>query len=272
MNDEAIPSPAVDSARLEWPPGQNLIVVAGHAPFKESTVSVPEHPEDDDPWVLQPFQRGEPPLYIEHIRRGLALLAQDVGALLIFSGGYTRQEAGLRWSEADTYAAIARHFCWWAGDEAPEVQRQIESHIATEDASRDSFENLLFSICRFQQVTGHYPKGVTLVSWAFKRARFDLHRAAIRFPSARFRFIGFNDPLDREPAVKNEALTRQDFLDNRYGSSPKLARKRAARNPFHRKHGFHNCPGLGDFFHFINDPGNGRKDFPGRLPWADEPA
>lgn len=246
---------------------QNLIVVAGHAPFKESTAVVPEHPEKDDAWVLQPFQRGEPSLYIGHIRRGVALLADDANALLVFSGGYTRKEAGLRWSEADTYAAIAGHFHWWIADDDDDVLRNLQSRAVTEDASRDSFENLLFSICRFQQVTGHYPRRITVVSWAFKQARFDLHRSTIRFPSARFRFEGCNDPLDREPALKNEAMTLQDFIDDRYGNSRKLAEKRASRNPFNRQHDFHHCPGLQKFFQFIEEPQNGQKDFPQRLPW-----
>lgn len=246
---------------------RNLIIVAGHAPFKESTARVPEHPEKDDAWVLQAFQRGEPPLYIEHIRRGVALLADDASALLVFSGGYTRKEAGLRWSEADTYAAIARHFHWWVADGDGAALSDLQSRTVTEDYSRDSFENLLFSICRFQQVTGQYPGNVTVVSWAFKEPRFDLHRTAIRFPSACYRFEGCNDPLDREPALKNEAMTRQDFIENRYGSSRKLAEKRSSRNPFNRQHEFQRCPGLQNFFQFIDEPRNGQKDFPQRLPW-----
>jgi hypothetical protein len=162
---------------------RNLIVVACHAPFKEAIEAVPDHPEHDDAWVLQPFQLGEPLYYIEHIRQGVDLLAEDCAALLMFSGGYTRREAGLRWSEADTYAAIARHFRWWTSRSAE--QALLAARTTTEDCSRDSFENLLFSLCRFRQVAGHYPRAVTVVSWAFKRARLsciglpcDFHRSS----------------------------------------------------------------------------------------------
>src|SRR5687767_3092162 len=152
------------------PASRNLIVVAGHAPFKAQIERVPENPEQDDAWVLQPFQRGEPPLYIAHIRRGVELLRQDPAALLTFSGGFTRKEAGGHWSEAATYLALARHFGWWETRAGSSSTRELEARTATADSSRDSFENLLFSICRFQQITGEYPRQVTLVSWAFKRS------------------------------------------------------------------------------------------------------
>ena len=246
---------------------RNLIIVAGHAPFREDVLSVPAFPHEDDGWVLQPFQCGEPPLYIEHIRQGVALLREDPVSLLIFSGGFTRREAGLRWSEAETYSALAKHFQYWkTGAETTPVSN-LSSRIATEDFSRDSFENLLFSICRFQQVTGRYPENVTVVSWAFKEARFNLHRAAIRFPSARFCYHGSGEPRMLAAALEGEQVTTCAFGENQYGATGSIAKKRAFRNPFQRQNDFDRCPGLEHFFAFINDPANGRLDFPGRLPW-----
>jgi hypothetical protein len=244
---------------------EELIIVAGHAPFRATVQSVPDQPDADDAWVLQPFQRGEPRLYIEHIRRGVELLANKPEALLIFSGGYTRAEAGPQWSEADTYLAIARHFNWWIANE--ELRQRLSERIATEDFSRDSFENLLFSICRFQQITNQYPGCVTVISWAFKKARFDLHRSAIRFPSSRFTFDGINNPVDLLAAQKSEAVTYQAFTQNRYGNSGELAVKRQHRNPLNHQHRFDECRGLKDFFQFINAPENGQRDYPRQLPW-----
>src|SRR6266581_1344664 len=145
---------------------QDAIIVAGHAPFKKETEAVPEHPERDEAWFLQPFQMGEAPFYIEHIRRGVILLANNPAALLIFSGGHTRREAGLRWSEASTYLAIARHFQWWVPDESAGLRQGLEARAVVENYSRDSFENLLFGVCRFEQVVGRFPRNVTVVSWA----------------------------------------------------------------------------------------------------------
>lgn len=245
----------------------DLVLVAGHAPFLETTGAVPDQPGEDAGWALQSFQRGEPPLYIEHIKRGVALLAANSDALLIFSGGFTRREAGLRWSEADTYAAIARHFDWWIPDANRDERDSLGARTAIENFSRDSFENLLFSICRFQQVVGRYPRHVSVISWAFKRERFDLHRETVRFPRAQFHFEGFNEPMGLPSALRGEAITLGDFRKNPYGSDGRLAEKRVARNPFHRQHGFRACPGLEKFFDFIDDPGNQRKEYPQTLPW-----
>lgn len=241
--------------------------MAGHAPFRETTLSVPADPERDEHWVLQSFQISEPPLYIAHAQRGVEMLKADPKALLIFSGGYTRREAGLRWSEAETYRGIARHFDWWPHGEADPAAIELEARADVEDYSRDSFENLLFSICRFQRAVGRYPDHVTLISWAFKRERFDLHRAAIRFPAERFRFEGFNNPIGLEAALRGEAITLEGFRQNRYGSDGPIAGKRLTRNPFCREHDFGSCPGLRQFFTFINDPANRNAEFPARLPW-----
>jgi hypothetical protein len=246
---------------------KNLIVVACHAPFKETTVTVPADPQRDEAWVLQSFQRGEPPLYIAHARRGVELLRADPNAVLIFSGGYTRREAGLRWSEAQTYCSIAKAQNWWEGGEGENERAAIESRTAREDYSRDSFENLLFSLCRFQQVVGEYPRQVTLISWAFKRERFDLHRQAIRFPAQRFRFDGFNEPIGLEAALRGEAITMAAFRENRYGSGGPIAEKRIGRNPFKREHDFRSCPQMDEFFRFLENPANADRPYPSRLPW-----
>ena len=245
----------------------DLVLVAGHAPFLETTATVPDHPEEDAGWALQSFQRGEPPLYIDHIKRGVALLAANPRALLIFSGGFTRREAGCRWSEAGTYAAIAQHCGGWIREANPEQRDSLEARTALEDFSRDSFENLLFSLCRFHQVVGRYPRHVSVVSWAFKRERFDLHRQTIRFPPDRFHFEGFNEPVGLPSALRGEAVTLGDFTKNPYGSEGRLAEKRVARNPFHRQHDFRTCPGLAKFFDFIDNPTNQRKTYPQPLPW-----
>ena len=245
----------------------DLILVAGHAPFLETTEVVPIHPEQDSGWALQSFQRGEPPLYIDHIQRGVALLAANPLALLILSGGFTRREAGLRWSEGDTYAAIAKHFNWWMDHATDDQRNSLEARTAVESFSRDSFENLLFSICRFWQLVGRYPRHVSLVSWAFKRERFDFHRETIRFPAERFHFEGFNEPVGLASALQGEAVTLSDFRKNRYGSDGRLAEKRIARNPFNRRHDFRTCPGLKVFFDFLDDPMNQSLDYARMLPW-----
>lgn len=247
-------------------PLRDLIIVACHAPFRETTRGVPDDPTRDDAWVLQSFQKGEPPLYIEHARRGAHLAAQNPEALLMCSGGFTRREAGTHWSEAATYLALAEHYNWWQ-DGVGDTPTTMKDRATGEDYSRDSFENLLFSICRFQQVTGAFPRHVTMVSWAFKEERFDFHREAIRFPAERYTYYGCGAPLGLAPALAGEHITRQGFAENMYGSAGPIAVKRATRNPLKREHPFRECPGLAPFFRFIEDPANARRHYPDPLPW-----
>lgn len=189
------------------------------------------HPHAPDPaadaaWALQGFQRGEPSFYIEHIRRAVEVASRATEARLIFSGGMTRVEAG-RLSEAESYRRVAERFGWWGFAE-------VAGRAATEDFARDSFENLLFGLARFQQLFDGVPEQVTVVGWAFKRERFDLHRAAIGFPSDRFEYLGVNDPVDLAGALAGEGKTIELFKSAPRGETGVLAEKRHQRNPFDR--------------------------------------
>jgi len=42
----------------------------------------------------------------------------------------------------------------------------------TEDAALDSYQNVLFSLARFRELTGAYPVHITVVGHAFKCRRF----------------------------------------------------------------------------------------------------
>ena len=125
-------------------------------------------------------------------------VADDVQAVLVFSGGYTRREAGAR-SEAGSYWQVA-HALGWFG------QPEVQDRALIEDRARDSLENLLFSVCRFRQFTGNYPAKVTIVSYSFKKERFEtLHAVALGFPQDKVDFVG-TPPLDPVPAQKVRTL------------------------------------------------------------------
>jgi len=71
----------------------------------------------------------------------------------------------------------------------------------TEDAALDSFQNVLFSIARFRELTGAYPARITVVGHNFKRRRFEqLHRRALRWPKVHFTYEGI--PLASEADEK----------------------------------------------------------------------
>jgi len=259
-------TPSVTQTQL-----QDLVLVAGHAPFKAAVTDVPTDPQSDESWVLQPFQSGEPPFYLEHIRRGVALTRDNPRSLLIFSGGRTRPEAGA-WSKARTYLEIARAHRFWlldTGDPKNPTFDEVTRRTTTEVFARDSFENLFFAICRFQQVVGSYPRRVTVVGWAFKTERFGLHRNTLSYPSPRFQYVGVNDPVDLDSVQEGERTAIRHFRRFPYGVGGALAEKRAGRNPFSQEHDYRQCPGLQSFFAFMDNAANTEKRYTGSLPWKE---
>jgi hypothetical protein len=55
---------------------------------------------------------GQTHSFIQHIQVGVVEASQDPEALLLFSGGHTRREAGPR-SEAESYWLIAEAADWY---------------------------------------------------------------------------------------------------------------------------------------------------------------
>jgi hypothetical protein len=51
----------------------------------------------------------------------------------------------------------------------------LSARATTEEFALDSYENLLFSMARFREVTGHWPSHVTVVGYGMKQ-----HRCALR--------------------------------------------------------------------------------------------
>jgi len=228
----------------------NAVVVAGHA----ICVDVARC-EAEESWILLPFQRGEVGCYLGHIEAGVRAAAADPAAVLVFAGGYSRAEAGPR-SEATSYYWIADRMGWFGH---PEVRERT----ITEEFSRDSYENLLYSICRVREWAGSYPEHVTFVSWEFKRERFDLHRRTMGWPAERFTYLGPNNPPELAQAVEAEARNRAAYERDPYSASPEFRAKREARNPFRRTAGYLLvCPELAGLVAH-----EGPELYSGPLPW-----
>ncbi len=231
---------------------KNLILVAGHAIAYRF-----DRLDSDEGWYLKHFQAGEGGLYVEHVRRGVELAAADPESLLLFAGGQTDGLAGPR-SEGQGYWLVAEYFNWFGHPE-------VSERATTEEFSLDSFQNLLFGLCRFYEVTERYPEDVIAVGWRFKGERFDLHREALRFPASRFRYEGVNDPPDLERNYHFETARREMFRADPYGAGPEPAAKRTARNVFRRRHGYRtSCPDLAALLDY-----GGPAIYQGPLPWAD---
>ena len=229
---------------------KSLVLVAGHAiPYRFDRL------DRDDGWYMKSFQAGEGPLHLDHVKRGVEIAAQQADRLLVFGGGQTDAAAGPR-SEGQGYWLAADHFDWFG-------HQGVRERATTEEFSLDSFQNLLYGICRYREVAGGYPDGIIVVGWSFKGARFDLHRRALRFPEARFRYEGVNDPPTLEENLPFEKARAALFERDPYGVTAETARKREARNVFRRRHGYReSCPELAALLAH-----RGPDLFAGPLPW-----
>ena len=153
-----------------------LVLVAGHSiPYRFDRL------DRDEGWYLKSFQSGEGCFYLDHVKRGVAIAALYTDSLLIFAGGQTDAAAGPR-SEGQGYWLIAEHFDWFG-------HQEVRARSTTEELSLDSFQNILYGICRSREFTGGYPDRIVAVGWKFKGARFDIHRRALRFPKTHFQSV-----------------------------------------------------------------------------------
>jgi hypothetical protein len=227
-----------------------VVLVAGHAiPYRFDRL------DSDEGWRLKHFQTGEGRFYVDHVKHGVELAAQDEESLLIFAGGQTDEKAGPR-SEGQGYWLAAEHHEWFG-------HPQVGSRATTEEFSLDSFQNLLYGICRFREYIGLYPERIVAVGWKFKGPRFDVHRRALRFPADRFRYEGVNDPDTLEQNLPFEKARTALFERDPYGVTPDAAQKREARNVFRRQHGYReSCPELTALLAY-----RGTEIFSGPLPW-----
>ncbi|RUS22259.1 hypothetical protein BC937DRAFT_89891 [Endogone sp. FLAS-F59071] len=229
----------------------DLIMVAGHAIFVGDD---PNRVKDDEWWVLEEFQKGgQVATFVDHIKKGVEMVVKNEKALLVFSGGQTRLNAGSR-SEGQSYWELAHDLDLFSPQpvepSSPPASSDEETSLAynasisppfmratTEEYARDSLDNLLFSVCRFYEMTGRYPETITVIGFAFKRNRFvDLHRAALRFPEERFTYIGIDPKQGTLQTMVGETLNSLGpFQEDLYGCHGKLREKKLQRNPFRRR-------------------------------------
>lgn len=266
-------STAFDATKLQQL--DHLILVPGHAVLDPHAESLEFADEQESVWHLMEYQRNQdlPQVLVSHIQRGVQEAAEDPNALLVFSGGQTRPEAGPH-DEGSSYLRVAEHYDWWGhGSKIEDSELSVAQRAVTEDFAADSFQNVLFSICRFREVVGAYPKKISVVGFSFKQDRFvRLHRAAIRFPVQSFNYIGIHPSHPSKPMLFDLAQAEEGertnsvvlFQADPYGcSSSQLLAKRTARNPFRRTNPYPlSCPELRGLLEWCKE---GLYPFP--LPW-----
>ncbi|KAI7827758.1 hypothetical protein BX661DRAFT_153737 [Kickxella alabastrina] len=232
----------------------DLVLVVGHGVYMGEG-----SPLNESSWFLLNEQRGEVGAFMAHIGQGIELAMEHDRVLLLFSGGKTRLGAGAH-SEAQGY--------WAAADKMGWLNKDIYRRVLTEEFARDSYENVLFSIARFREITGNYPDRVTVVGFEFKRDRFmNLHRHALKYPKIRFNYVGINPPGDVNGMAKGERKNGFSLFEkDLYGCSDQLAKKKVVRNPFMMSHGYaKSCPEIAGLFDYC--PSNPTAVYEGDLPW-----
>lgn len=212
----------------------HVIVVCGHSVLNVGSDLNPGALWRDRAWALLDYQRdrGYAKEIMKHIKKGVEEVAESPTSLLVFSGGQTRAQVPM--SEAFSYWYAAEIHGWWG---FPEVRERA----VVEEFARDSYENLLFSIARFREVTGSYPTAFSVISFAFKEERFEHeHAPALRIPEPQFRYIGVqvNSPNEfglTEASHAESNLARVPFKTDPYGCNDEInSSKRSARDPFLR--------------------------------------
>ncbi|CAM9225533.1 unnamed protein product, partial [Ectocarpus fasciculatus] len=213
----------------------HLIIVPGHSVINIDAFGSGRE-DSDRAWKLLDYQekQGLPKIIASHIETAINISKSDVKSMLLFSGGQTRVDAGPI-SEGLSYYMYSKIMGWLEDD--------LLDRVNVEEYATDSFENLIFSVCRFKELAGVYPSRITIVGFDFKKKRYEtLHRAAIGFPESAFRYIGIKPDsaaFDHDLAESGESKTYSSFQSKMYGSntepsSSEIVAKRFARNPFKR--------------------------------------
>ena len=105
--------------------------------------------------------------------------------MCIYASGQTRVHAGPQ-SEGQSYWRIANSLIHKEANDSTAMEN-LATRMIVEDYARDSHENVLFSLCRFQEMTGQYPSHITVVGFEFKRKRFEeIHLSSLRYPEQQY--------------------------------------------------------------------------------------
>lgn len=164
--------------------------------------------------IISEFQENRD-VYQQHLIESVKALSGGQFDSLIISGGFTKP---------NVLKSEAQGMLDWAHDLNLAVDKK---KIILEEYARDSFENVLFSVCRFYDVYKKYPNSVTVCSWKAKERRFAIIANALKIPNYAFFGIAVNKGLEKAEAKLFETVKNDPFF-----RSPELTEKRQMRDPW----------------------------------------
>lgn len=91
--------------------------------------------------------------------------------LALTRSGATRVQLTSPLSEGASYHRLAAARGLLPSTGASVNALPVSARATTEEFALDSYENLLFSMARFREVTGHWPSHVTVVGYGMKQHR-----------------------------------------------------------------------------------------------------
>ena len=190
-------------------------------------------------------------IYEQHLRESIKSLRDRRYDVLIISGGYTKR---------DLEKSEAQGMLDWAQDLGLNMQG-----ILLEEYARDSFENVLFSICRFYQEYEQFPKSVGICSWKSKERRFRIIAHVLTLPNYSFLVIG-----DKEEVKEREAKLLDLVIDDPFHRKPSLAYMRQKRDPWNKGNPYASVERFKDMFETLDlMEEKGLTDYRlVSLPWA----
>ncbi|AAS51353.1 ACR127Wp [Eremothecium gossypii ATCC 10895] len=292
---------------------KQLIVVPCHSIWRQSSDTAEENlGQKRSHWHLAEFQHeGNDHLaFIKHALIAIETLIASLDvSIVIFSGGKTKAVAG-EVSEASSYFYLTKKLLQrvqcgksirWAFPDAAEIPELCQKiigrlhekaglsvdalfaeYVHLEEFALDSFDNLLYSIGRFKEITSVYPSNITIIGFGFKKRRFiEYHARAIDFPTGQINYIeveptpSYDDPvwlknyfetlrtLEHRNAL---ALFQKDW----YATREPLASKKSARNPFNESHQYPlPLPHLeSPDFQIENDATYYNASIKSKMPWS----
>lgn len=156
---------------------ENLIILPCHAIFApELNQHVVDHQgadkyaiaKDPNNWLMEPFQleSDDHLSFFKHIELSLRELHENIpNSALVISGGFTK--SSIEKSESSSYLELAQTVGLLKNP-----YFKINTNIFIGEYARDSYENVLYSLCTFYKKFKKFPRKITIVGFDFKRERF----------------------------------------------------------------------------------------------------
>jgi len=141
---------------------KKALVLCCHGIFhpKGYFVADPRYIDRESP----PLELDKVAVYFEQMMATAHLLRNGAYDRLIVSGGHTKPTIAPDLNEAESYWEIMRYL----------FSKSETNRVFLDCISRDSFENILFSMIKFYRYEGEFPGILDVMTWNFKKERLQI--------------------------------------------------------------------------------------------------